>query len=185
MALDRQTSLAKFGSSYAWIQEIDPVTGATTGTTMKMPIIKESTFGYTPGSEEKLVDESGDSWTVSSASGEVSFKGTMFRTSTLALLDFFVTDRSKQYRIIKLDNDKKVLGKIGVYVYPNVKLAGNFELKNNGAEVAFEFSCAKAIAAGTVTIDATNCPGNPVAAADLPTSVAIAIGDLYGFAEKP
>jgi hypothetical protein len=109
----------------------------------------------------------------------------MFRTSTLALLDFFVTDRSKQYRIIKLDNDKKVLGKIGVYVYPNVKLAGNFELKNNGAEVAFEFSCAKAIAAGTVTIDATNCPGNPVAAADLPTSVAIAIGDLYGFAEKP
>jgi hypothetical protein len=185
MALDRQTSLAKFGSSYAWLQEIDSQTGAPTGTTMKMPVIKESTLTVAPGSEEKVTDESGDSWTLSSGGSEVTWKGVMFRPSTGSLLDFFVTNRTKQYRVIKLDNDKKVFGKIGVLVLPNVKLTGNFEVKNNGAEVNFEFSCGKAIADATVTIDATNCPGNPVPSADLPASVDVVAGNNYAFAENP
>lgn len=180
----------KFGSSHAWLIEVDATTGAlVAGTVKKFPIIKESTFGFASGSEEKVTDEEGVSYSLSSASGEVTFKGTAFRPRTSELLDFFIKNRGKKYLVIKVDNTKVLNGKTGVFVYPSVSIAENFELKNNGSEFAFSFSASPF--AGTadlvVNIDATNTPGNPLLslpATDRPASVTVKPGDLYAFAEN-
>jgi hypothetical protein len=181
---------SKVGSSYAWFHEINETTGALVAATVKkFPIIKESTFGFAPGSEETTSDENGTSYTLSSGSGAVTFKGVGFRPRTSELLDFFVKNRTKKYLVIKVDNEKVINGKTGVYVYPNVSLAESFELKNNGSEFNFSFSANPYVGAANlvVNIDTTNTPGNPLLtlpAADRPASVTVAPGDLYAFAEN-
>jgi hypothetical protein len=187
--MDRRNP-AKYGSAWAWVHEIDDVTGAIVAATVqKFPIIKESTFGLGTGNEEKVLDETGNSYSLSSTGGDITFKGTAFRPRTSELLDFFVKNRTKKYLIIKVDNEKLVNGKTGVYVYPNVSIAENFELKNNGAEFPFSFAASAYIGTTdlTVTIDATNTPGNPLLAlpaGDRPASVVVKPGDLYAFAEN-
>ncbi len=180
----------KTGSSYAWFIEINDTTGAlVVATVKKFPIIKESTFGFATGSDTTEVDESGVSYTLSSGSGAITFKGTAFRPRTSQLLDFFVKNRGKSYCVIKVDNEKPLNGKTGVYVYPNVKVSEGFELKNNGSDFPFSFAASPYVGAANlvVTIDTTNTPGNPLLAlpaADRPASVTVAPGDLYAFAEN-
>ena len=187
--MDRRNP-AKIGSSYAWLHEINETTGAIVASTgKKFPIIKESTFGFAPGSEEKVTDETGVSYTLSSASGEITFKGVGFRPRTSELLDFFVKNRTKKYLVIKVDNEKLVNGKTGVYVYPNVSLAENFELKNNGSEFNFSFSASPYVGTTDLTVDinAANTPGNPLLtlpATDFPATVVVKPGDLYAYAES-
>lgn len=173
-----------------WFQEIDSAGALVAGTIKKFPIIKESTNGFTPGSEEKVTDESGITYTLSSTGGEITFKGVAFRPRTKELIDFFMKNRDKTYLLIKVDNETTVHDKTGVWVYPYVKVAEAFELRNRSAEFNFSFSCSPYPGAAplTVTIDALTTPGNPLLnlpAADRPASVAVQPGDTYAFEENP